>query len=98
MNNLGSKDRPLRILVVEDNPGDIRLIVEALNDIHVHNEVHVVTDGEQALSFLNQTGEYVGVPLPHIIFLDINLPKLNGYDILKVIKSDPDLNRILVVM
>jgi CheY-like chemotaxis protein len=83
---------------VEDNPGDVRLIQEALRDGKVWNNPHVVTDGEAALEFLYRRGPFTDAPRPDMVLLDLNLPKKDGREVLAVIKSDSDLKRIPVVV
>ena len=90
--------RPIDILLVEDNPGDVNLTVEALEDAQIANRLHVVNDGEAALSFLHREGEYAQAPHPAIILLDLNLPKKGGREVLAHIKQDPHLRRIPVVI
>ncbi len=88
----------VEILLVEDNPGDVRLIQEVLRDGKVRNNMSVTKDGVDAISFLHQTGEYSGAPRPDIILLDLNLPKKDGREVLADIKADPDLKNIPVVV
>ena len=88
----------VEILLVEDNPGDVRLTQEVLRDGKVQNNMSVVMDGVDAISFLRQTGEYAGAPRPDIILLDLNLPKKDGREVLADIKADPDLKHIPVVV
>jgi chemotaxis family two-component system response regulator Rcp1 len=83
---------------VEDNPGDVRLIQEALRDGKVWNNPHVVSDGEAALDFVYKRGPFTDAPRPDMVLLDLNLPKKDGREVLAVIKSDPDLKRIPVVV
>jgi chemotaxis family two-component system response regulator Rcp1 len=90
--------KPIEILLVEDNPGDVRLTVEALKDAKVHNNLHVAEDGVEAMAFLRREGKYAGVPRPDLILLDLNLPKKDGREVLAEIKEDPDLRRIPVVI
>jgi two-component system, chemotaxis family, response regulator Rcp1 len=90
--------QPVEILLVEDNPGDVRLTREALKDGKVGNRLHVVGDGVEALAFLRQEGKYAGVPRPDLILLDLNLPKKDGREVLAEIKADADLTRIPVVV
>jgi CheY-like chemotaxis protein len=90
--------RPIEILLVEDNPGDVRLTVEALNDARVSNRLHLVKDGVEALQFLRREGGFGEVPRPDVILLDLNLPKKDGREVLAEIKSDEDLRRIPVVV
>jgi CheY-like chemotaxis protein len=89
---------PIDILLVEDNPGDVRLTVEALKEAKVRNELHVATDGVEALAFLRRQGRYAKAVRPHLILLDLNLPRKNGREVLAEIKEDPDLRRIPVVI
>lgn len=90
--------RPIEILLVEDNPGDVRLTQEAFKEGKVRNELHVVGDGVEALAFLRQEGEYAESPRPDLILLDLNLPRKNGREVLAEIKEDPNLKRIPVVI
>ena len=90
--------RPIEILMVEDNPGDVRLTVEALKEGKVRNHLYTVEDGEEALKFLRRQETYTKAPHPDLILLDLNLPKKNGREVLKEIKEDPDLRRIPVVI
>jgi len=90
--------KPIEILLVEDNPADIRLAKEALKDGKVLNNLSVVTDGVEALNFVNQTGRYSDSPTPELILLDLNLPKKSGLEVLEFIKSDSELKKIPIVM
>lgn len=90
--------KPVEILLVEDNPGDIRLTQEAFKDGKVLNKLHVVEDGMEALAFLHREGKYADAHRPGLILLDLNLPKKDGRDILADIKTDEDLKRIPVVI
>ena len=90
--------RPVRILLVEDNPGDVRLTKEALKEAKVRNEISVVSDGEEALQFLRKEGKYAGVKHPDVILLDLNLPRKGGLEVLREIKQDEGLKRIPVVV
>jgi chemotaxis family two-component system response regulator Rcp1 len=90
--------QPMEVLLVEDNPGDVRLTREALRDSLVPNSLSVVHDGEQAVLFLRREGKYAGAPRPDIILLDFNLPKRDGGEVLEVIKADGDLRKIPVVV
>jgi chemotaxis family two-component system response regulator Rcp1 len=92
-----SKDKP-RILLVEDNPGDIRLTQEALKESQIEITLDVVSDGEQAVDFLMQRNKYVDSVRPNIILLDLNLPKKNGIEVLKEIKAHDLLKRIPVIV
>jgi CheY-like chemotaxis protein len=88
----------INILLVEDNPGDIRLTQEAFKEGMLRNNLHVVMDGEAAMDFLQGKGEYKDSPRPDLVLLDLNLPKMNGREVLTAIKKDPDLKRIPVVV
>lgn len=90
--------KPIEILLVEDNPGDVRLTQEALNDARVANTMHVAKDGVEAMRFLRKEGEYSDVPRPDLVLLDLNLPKKDGREVLAEIKEDSDLRRIPVVI
>ena len=89
---------PVEILLVEDNPGDVRLTTEALRRGRVANRLHVVDDGDKALAFLRREGEYADAPRPGIVLLDLNLPGLDGRDVLAEVKSDPALRRLPVIV
>ena len=84
----------VHILVVEDNPADIRLLKEALNGSKLRHELHVTMDGQEALDFLHEGSK----PTPHLILLDLNLPRKNGHEVLGIIKQDAILRRIPVIM
>ena len=88
----------IKILLVEDNPGDVRLTQEALVDAKVHNQMFVVGDGVEALAFLRKEGEYRDTPQPDLILLDLNLPRKDGREVLAEIKEDQHLRRIPVVV
>jgi CheY-like chemotaxis protein len=88
----------IEILMVEDNPGDVRLAQEALKESKVRNNMSVVWDGEEAISFLRREGKYSDSPRPDLILLDLNLPKKDGTQVLADIKEDPHLRRIPVVI
>jgi two-component system, chemotaxis family, response regulator Rcp1 len=90
--------RPIEILLVEDNPGDVELTREALAGFKVRNTLHVAPDGVEAVDFVRGRGKYAGAPRPDLILLDLNLPKKNGREVLAEIKSDDDLRRIPVVV
>lgn len=91
-------DESVDILLVEDNPGDAFLCVEMLKEVRTPTCVHVVSDGVKALSYLRKEGVYEDVPTPDMILLDLNLPRLSGHDLLRIIKSDPELKLIPVVV
>ena len=90
--------RPIEILLVEDNPGDVELTVEALKEGRVANHLHVVSDGVEAVAYLRAEGPYAGRPRPDLVLLDLNLPKRDGREVLAEIKSDADLKRIPIVV
>ncbi len=96
--NIDSLGRPADFLLVEDNPGDVRLTQEALKSHKVKNNLHVVTDGKEAMDFLRRQGKYKDAPRPDIILLDLNLPKKDGREVLAEIKSDSNLKTIPVVI
>ena len=89
---------PIEILLVEDNPGDVRLTQEALKEGKVRNRLSVAGNGEQALAFLRRQGQFASAPRPDVILLDLNLPRRDGREVLAEIKADPDLMRIPVVI
>ncbi len=90
--------RAIEILLVEDNPGDVRLTREALRDGKMLNHLSVVRDGEEALRFLRREGPYADAPRPDVVLLDLNLPRKDGREVLADIKADPDLRRVPVVI
>jgi two-component system, chemotaxis family, response regulator Rcp1 len=90
--------RPVEILLVEDNPGDVRLTRETLKDFKVPNRLSVVGDGVEAMAFLRREGKYVKAARPNLILLDLNLPKKDGREVLAEIKVDEKLKRIPVVI
>jgi len=90
--------KPIEILLVEDNPGDVRLIQEALKEGKVLIKMDVVQDGVEAMAFLRKKGKYSKASRPDFILLDLNLPKKDGREVLAEIKSDDDLKRIPVVI
>jgi CheY-like chemotaxis protein len=89
---------PVEILLVEDNPGDVRLTQEALKEGKVYNNLHWAKDGVEALEFLRQQGKHGKAPRPDIILLDLNLPKKDGREVLAAIKGDPRFRQIPVVI
>jgi len=91
-------NRPVEILLVEDNPGDERLTREALREGKVYSNLHWVKDGVEAMAFLRQQGKYGSAPRPDIVLLDLNLPRKDGREVLEEIKTDEDLKRIPVVV
>lgn len=97
MNDL-TTNRPVEILLVEDNPGDVRLTAEAFKEGKIFNNLSVVPDGQAAMDFLNRRDEYHDAPRPDVILLDLNLPKKSGREVLAELKDDPQLRRIPVVV
>ena len=93
-----SVGRPIEILLVEDNPGDIRLTKEALRTAKVSNRLRVAEDGVEATAILFRQGKYANAPLPDLILLDLNLPRKDGREVLREIKADPVLKRIPVII
>jgi CheY-like chemotaxis protein len=89
---------PVHILLIEDNPGDVRLVVESLKDSRIRNRMSVVEDGDAAMAFLRQQGPFMYSPRPDLILLDLNLPRKNGFEVLAEIKADLELKRIPVVV
>jgi len=90
--------KPIDILLVEDDPGDVLMTREALEHHKVRNTLHVVSDGVEAIGFLRREAPYDGVPTPGLILLDLNLPRRNGQEVLAEIKQDPELRQIPVVV
>ena len=90
--------RPVEILLVEDNPGDVRLTREALREGKVRNNLSVAADGVEAIAYLRKEGEYADAVRPDLILLDLNLPRKDGREVLKEIKADPALRHIPVVV
>jgi len=90
--------RLIEVLLVEDNPGDVRLTVEVFKDAKVRNKLHVVEDGVEALAFLRREGKYAKTPRPDLVLLDLNLPRKDGREVLAEIKADEALKRIPVVV
>lgn len=90
--------KPVEILLVEDNPGDVRLTQEALKESKINNNLCIVTDGEEALQYLRKLGPHGKASRPDLVLLDLNLPKKDGREVLREIKTDTDLRRIPVVI
>ena len=88
----------IEILLVEDNPGDVRLTKEALKISKVHNKLAVVTDGQMAIDYLRKKGAFADVKRPDMVFLDLNLPKKSGVEVLAEIKNDPELKLIPIIV
>jgi len=87
---------PVEILLAEDNPGDVALTRRALRDSKLNNNLHVVTDGEDAMAFLKREGAHADAPRPDLVLLDINMPKKTGLEVLAEIKREPELGMIPV--
>lgn len=86
------------ILLIEDNPGDVRLLEEAFRDGQINNQLHTVTDGQAALNFIHRQDEYEDAPRPDAILLDLNLPRVDGEDVLHEIKHHPELEDVPVIV
>jgi two-component system, chemotaxis family, response regulator Rcp1 len=95
---MSGRGEPVEILLVEDNPGDVRLTREALREGKVYNNLHWAKDGVEALEFLRREGKHAKAPRPDIILLDLNLPKKDGREVLEIIKGDEQLKYIPVVV
>ena len=89
---------PADILLVEDNPGDVRLTREAFEEGRIDNTLHVVKDGVDALDFLYQRGDHADAPRPDIVLLDLNLPRKNGDEVLEAVRADPSLSDLPVIV
>lgn len=96
--NTRSGNRPIEILLVEDNPGDARLTEEALKEGKVRNNLHIARDGVEAMAFLSREGKYADAPRPDLVLLDLNLPRKDGREVLAEMKEHPDLRLIPVVV
>ncbi|MGW0519708.1 response regulator [Crossiella sp. NPDC003009] len=90
--------RPIEVLLVEDDPGDVLMTTEAFEENKVGNRLHVVSDGVEAMAFLRREGKYADAPRPDLVLLDLNLPKMDGREVLTEIKGDEKLRRIPVVI
>lgn len=95
---MAGNDRALQILLVDDNPGDVRLVVETLKEGVVEHKINVAYDGEEALEFLHRKGRYANAPLPEIVLLDLKLPKKNGFEVLADMRKQPALKNIPVIV
>lgn len=93
-----SNSRPIEILLVEDNPGDIILTKKAFEKAKIANIIHIAKDGEVALKMLLQENQYANTPLPDLVFLDLNIPKKDGHEVLEVIKTNDTLKHIPVII
>jgi len=96
--NARKSGKSIEILLVEDDPGDVRLTMEALKSAKVLNHVSVAEDGVEAMAFLRREGKYAHAPFPDLILLDLNMPRKDGRSVLSEIKADPDLKLIPVVI
>ena len=96
--NCQKAKRSVEILVVDDNPGDVRLTAEALKDVKIRNRVHTVKDGREAIAFLRRKGKHAHAPRPDLILLDLNMPRMDGMQVLAEIKKDSTLMSIPVVI
>ncbi len=96
--NMNRLVRPIEILLIEDNPGDVELTREALVNHNILNKLNVVENGEVAIAFLRREGSYAAAARPDLILLDLNLPKKDGREVLAEIKADANLKRIPVVV
>ncbi|GAC1438200.1 MAG: response regulator [Sediminibacterium sp.] len=90
--------KPINVLLVEDNEGDILLTKEAFEDARVSINLHIARDGKEAIDFLHKEGKYSDMDLPDLLLLDVNLPKKNGHEVLKLIKGNENLKHIPVIM
>jgi len=93
-----SPSKPIEILLVEDDPGDVLMTQEAFIDYKIANRLNVVSNGEDAIAYLRKQGRFAGVATPDLVLLDLNLPRRDGREVLLDIKGDPDLRRIPVVI
>jgi CheY-like chemotaxis protein len=91
-------NRPIEVLLVEDDPGDVLMTREAFADYKIANRLTVVTNGEDAIEYLDKGDRFADVPTPDLVLLDLNLPRRNGREVLRHIKEDVDLRRIPVVI
>jgi CheY-like chemotaxis protein len=98
MSSNENNNQAIEILLVEDNPGDVRLIIEAMREAKLENRFHIVEDGVEAMQFLRREGRFGDAPRPDLILLDLNLPKKDGRAVLAEVKADPVLKRIPVVV
>jgi two-component system response regulator len=96
MKVIAGDSMPIEVLLVEDSPGDVRLTQEAFRDANIH--LHVVSDGVEAMAFLRHEGIYVHKPRPDIVLLDLNLPRMDGREVLAQIKADDGLKTIPIVI
>jgi CheY-like chemotaxis protein len=90
--------KPINILLVEDSEGDIMLITEALEEGNVSNEINIVKNGWEAMQYLKKVGKYADSKIPDLVLLDVNMPKMNGHEVLSNMKADEQLKHIPVIM
>src|SRR4051794_27921207 len=90
--------RPIEILLVEDNPADVRLVIEGLKATQMTHYLHTAIDGEQAMDFVHRRGQHQFAPRPDVILLDLNLPRKSGHEVLAGVKADPGNRRIPVIV
>jgi chemotaxis family two-component system response regulator Rcp1 len=98
MRAIGENGMPIEVLLVEDSPGDVRLTQEAFRDANTAIHLHIAIDGVEAMAFLKREGTHIHVPRPDLILLDLNLPKMDGREVLAHIKEDPSLKTIPTVI
>jgi chemotaxis family two-component system response regulator Rcp1 len=98
MNVIGGDGMPIQVLLVEDSPGDVRLTQEAFRDANPSIQLHVANDGVEAMAFLRREGRHAQAPRPDLILLDLNLPKMDGREVLSHIKGDENLKSIPTVI
>ncbi len=98
MREFGSLGRSAEILLVDDNPNDVRLTQIAFKNIEIAHEIHVARDGNEAMAFLQREGIFAGAPRPDLILLDLNMPEKDGREVLREIKRDSDLQSIPVII
>jgi two-component system, chemotaxis family, response regulator Rcp1 len=98
MNIIGHDGAPIEVLLIEDSPGDVRLMQEAFREAHAPIRLHVVSDGIEAMCFLNRMGVHSGAPRPDLILLDLNLPRMDGRDVLAQVKENSHLKAIPIVI
>jgi two-component system response regulator len=90
--------KPIDILMVEDNPADMDLTLEAFKEAMIVNRLHIVNDGTEAMSFLRNEGEFKDAPRPGLVILDLHLPKMDGHEVLKLVQADEDLKDIPIAV
>lgn len=98
MNEIGGNEMPIEVLLIEDSPGDVRLTQEAFREANTAIHLHVAFDGVEAMQFLRREGPHALAPRPDLILLDLNLPKMDGREVLTLIKDDASLKSIPTVI